>query len=121
YGVTRYNCVTNSSGIGIYQTVGSAAYYLCDGSTNRNAGTTNINAALAKDLKKKTTCPPIELTSNFTVDTTLWPQAQRDTDIPDLGYHADPLDYVVSGRTLTNKLVLTNGVALGVSGSTYGI
>jgi len=116
--VTLYYCTTNASGNGIYQTVGAASYYLTDGSTNRNAGTTNINSDLAKDLKKKTTYPPIELTSNFTVDTTLSPQAQRDTDTPDLGYLYDPLDYVVSGRTLTNAtLTLTNGVALGTYGA----
>src|SRR6185369_13457156 len=67
---------------------------------------------------------PILLTNDFTTDTTLSPQAQRDTDVPDLGYHYDPLDYVVSGRTLTNStLTLTNGVALATYGSSnsYGV
>src|SRR2546426_7420896 len=31
------------------------------------------------------------------------PQAQRDTDVPDLGYHYSPLDYVVNGISLTNR------------------
>ena len=63
------------------------------------------------------------LTNNFTVDTVLSPQAQRNTGTPDIGYEYDPLDYVVNGMTLTNTLTLTNGVALGAYGSSssYGI
>jgi hypothetical protein len=98
-----------------FQTVGAAGHYLADG-TYRNGGTPNINAALLADLKQRTTYPPIVLTNNFTVDTTLSPQAGRDTDTPDLGYHYDPLDYVV-GLTLTNTMQLTNGVALGTYGA----
>src|SRR5208337_1970961 len=52
-----------------------------------------------------TTYPPI-VYSNVTisVSTTLAAQAQRDTDLPDLGYHYDPLDYAVSALTLANNL-----------------
>ena len=124
YGVTLVNSVTNASGNGIYQTVGAGSYYLAAGSTNRNAGTPNLNPALLSDLSRRTTYPPVEISTNFTANTTLGPQAQRDTDTPDLGYHYDPLDYVVSGRTLTNAtLTLTNGVALGTYGAatSYGI
>ncbi len=103
-----------------FVTVGAASHYLAD-NTYRNAGTTNINATLANDLQNRTTYPPIELTNNFTVNTVLAPQAQRDMDVPDLGYHYDPLDYVVSGRTLSANLTLTNGVALGTYGSSYGL
>jgi hypothetical protein len=124
--VTLYNSAQLSSGNGVYQTVGAASYYLADGSTNRNVGTTNILPALLSDLKKRTTYPPIFLTNNFTADTILSPQAQRDTDVPDRGYEYDPLDYVVGGITVTtNTLVLTNGVALGAyrksSNPAYGI
>jgi hypothetical protein len=111
-----------SSGSGVYQAVGAASYYLADGSTNRNAGTTNLAPSLLGDLKKRTTYPPIVLTNDITTDTTLSPQAQRDTDIPDLGYHYDPLDYALGTIVLrTNTLVLTNGVALGAYGSSYGL
>ena len=100
-----------------FVTVGAASHYLAD-NTYRNSGTTNINANLTAALKKLTTYPPLELTNDFTLNTTLSPQAQRDIDTPDRGYHYDPLDYVVSGRTLTNStLTLTNGVGLG----TYGV
>jgi hypothetical protein len=80
------NVVTSLNDTGFFQTVGAAAHYLASGSTNRNAGTTNINPALLAALKKKTTYPPIVLSNAITSDTTLAVQAQRDTDTPDLGY-----------------------------------
>lgn len=115
--------VNLASGSGVYQTVGAGSYYLAASSTNHNAGTTNLNAALLSDLKYRTTYPPVVITNDFAVDTTLAPQAQRDTDQPDLGYHYDPIDYVVSGRTVSANLTLNGGVALGTYGnsSTYGI
>src|SRR5207244_11989741 len=57
------------------------------------------------------------LKNAFTVPTSLSPQAQRDTDTPDIGAHYDPLDYCWSGLNLTNStLILTNGVAVGIYG-----
>jgi hypothetical protein len=108
---------------GIFQTVGAASHYLAEGSTNRDAGTTDIPASLLADLQKKTTYPPYEITTNITGNTVLSLQASRDTNTPDLGYHYDPLDYVVSGRTVSANLTLTNGVALGTYGaaSSYGL
>jgi hypothetical protein len=78
-----------------FQTVGGGEYYLANGSALRNAGTTNINAALKADLQKKTTYPPVAITTNFTGNTTLSMLSIRDTDIPDLGYHYDALDYFI--------------------------
>src|SRR5262249_13230866 len=51
--------------------------------------------------------------------TLLTPHVPRNTNAaPDLGYCYDPLDYVVSGLSITNAtLTLANGVALGVYGS----
>jgi hypothetical protein len=98
-----------------FQTVGEGSYYLTNGCNFINAGTTNIDSTLLSNLWQKTTYPPIVLTNNFTGSTTLNPQAQRDTDIPDLGYHYDPLDYCWSG--LSGTLLLTNGVAIGVYGA----
>jgi hypothetical protein len=119
--------VTNATAVlagasGVFQTVGAATHYLAAGSPYRAwaGAATNINADLANDLKRLTTYPPIELTSDFTVDTTLCPQAQRNTGTLDLGYHYDPLDYVVSGRAVTSTLLLTNGVALGIYGTSSG-
>ena len=104
------------TGEGVFQTVGAGAHYLVDGSTNRDCGTEEINPALALDLKTQTTYPPVVIAGGFTANTTLEPQAQRDTDSPDLGWHYTPADWVVNNRTLTNTLILTNGVAL----ATYG-
>ncbi|MBI2927416.1 MAG: hypothetical protein HYY24_17100 [Verrucomicrobia bacterium] len=100
-----------------FQSVGKGFHYLASGSNFRNAGSTSLNATLAADLKNRTTYPPIELTTHFTVNTTLNPQAGRDTDTPDLGYHYDPLDYCWTTLNVTNAtLTLTNGVAV----ATYG-
>ncbi len=119
------NNATNLSDSGIFQTVGAGARYLTAGSTNRNAGTTNINAALLAELKQRTTYPPVVL-SNFTLTTnlTLAPQAARDTDLPDRGYHYDGLDYVlhqVAAAYVT--LTVLPGTAIGVFGDSadYGL
>jgi hypothetical protein len=122
--------VTNSvvvlgSSTGVFQTVGAGAHYLAENSPYRNAGTTNIGSALAADLKKKTTYPPIVF-SNQTVlaEMVLFPQAQRDTDIPDLGYHYDPLDYAFGFLRLTNGTTrVLPGTAIGTfsGGNTYGM
>jgi len=109
------NVETNLDDTGIFQTVGAGAHYLASNSAYRNAGTTNINAGLLADLKRKTTYPPLVLSNNITTATTLSPQAGRDTDTPDLGYHYDPLDYLIGGITLSNAtLLVTNGTAVGI-------
>jgi len=107
---------TNTGG-GVFTAVGGGGHYLAD-NTYRNVGTTNISASLLADFKKLTTYPPIVLTNDFTVSTTLSPQAQRDADLPDLGFHYSPLDYCWSGLNLSNaNLTLTNGVAVGIYGT----
>ena len=132
-----FTAVTNTSGAflnhsvvvgngnGIYQITGAGNYYLASGSTNRNAGTTNIDPMMLADIQTKTTYPPIVCSNiTFSVATNFSPspQVQRDTDTPDLGYHYDPLDYIFSNVTLSATLTLTNGVAVGVCGSSsiYG-
>ena len=109
---------TNSSASTTFQTIGAASHYLTANSPYRNSGTTNISASLLADLKKLTTYPPVVLTNDFSVSTTLSPQAQRDTDAPDLGFHYSPLDYCWSGLSLNSAtLTLTNGVAIGFYGT----
>jgi len=103
---------------GIFQTVGSATHYLSSGSTNRDAGTTNINPTLLAELKRRTTYPPVLLTNRIAASTNLAIQAGRDTDLPDRGYHYDALDYVASQISVSNATVtLAEGVALGVYGA----
>ena len=106
------------SGSGVFQTVGAGAHYLAANSPYRNAATSAIDPALAVDLKKKTTYPPLVLTNAVTVNTTLAPQVQRDTDTFDLGFYYDCLDYALTGVIVQNAaLTLTNGVAIGTYGT----
>ncbi len=104
-----------------FQTVGGGAYYLAENSPCRNAGTANLNVSLLPALRKKTTFPPIAFTKvTFAVPTTLNPQAQRDTDTPDLGYHYDPLDYSLGGCTASANLTFTAGTVVGWFRTTSG-
>jgi Bacterial Ig domain len=112
------NTVSNvTSPSGVFQAVGAGFHYLAN-DNYRNRGTTTINGALLLDLKKKTTYPPLVLTNTYNYCVILNPQAQRDTDTPDLGFHYDPIDYAINTLTMTNAtLVLTNGVALATFGN----
>ncbi len=106
---------TLTNTFGVFETVGAGNCYLADDSFYRNAGTTNINSTLLSDLKKRTTYSPVRLTNQtIFVNETLVPQVQRDTDVPDLGYHYAPIDFIVWNLTVDNNvtLILTNGVAM---------
>ena len=109
---------TAPSGSTVFQSVGGGNHYLAVGSPYRNVGTTNINYQLLSELGRTTTYPPVKLTSDITSSVTLGPQVQRDADIPDLGYHYAPLDYLISGLNVNGAtLTLTNGAAVGVHGN----
>jgi hypothetical protein len=109
-----------------FQQMGAAGFYLTNGCSFLNAGTTNVDSNLLAALKTKTTYPPI-VYSNTTISIpmTFSPQAQRDTDTPDLGYHYDPLDYVFGAVIAKSNLTFTAGTAAGwfynSSGGTYGL
>jgi hypothetical protein len=117
---TSTDSQTNLSDPGVFQTAGAGNYYLAAGSPYRDVGTTNIDPALLADLAQKTTCPPI-VPTNFNIsylpttstNTTLSPQAQRDYDTPDLGYHYDPIDYMTLADYSNCVVTLTNGVVFG--------
>ncbi len=120
--VISTNCQVLATDTGIFQTVGAAGHYLAVGSPYRNAGMTNLNATLLASLRQKTTYPPI-VYSNITIDvnTSFVPQAQRDADTPDLGYHYDPLDYAFYRVHFTNAIIrFETGTAIGAFG-TYGM
>ena len=119
-GWTGVSNVFVASASGVFATVGAGSHYLASGSPYRDAGTTAIDPTLRKGLKGMTTVAPVWLTNAITAATTLSPQAARDSDTPDLGYHYAPLDYLLSNVVLQATLTLTNGVALGMCG-TYGL
>lgn len=113
------SCVVLSSGAGVYQTVGQGNYYLANNSPYRNAGNPGIDAATLADLRTLTTHAPTLLTANFTGNTTLGPVTAPDSSPNlDVGYHYPILDYVWNNLTVSGTLTLTNGVAVGVLGST---
>ena len=41
---------------------------------------------------------------------------QRDTDVPDIGYHYAPIDYAWRGNNLSSSLVISNGTAIAIYG-----
>ena len=101
-----------------FQTAGGGKFYLAEGCVFTNAGTTNIDPALMADLATKTTYPPIVYSNTIISNSlSLIPQAQRDTNAaPALGYHYDPIDYIVDNCTVSNT-VLT--IAAGTALATY--
>ena len=119
------NNVVSASDSGFFQTAGAGSYYLVDGSTNRNAGTTNIHPGLLAALQTSTTYAPAIISNAITVTTNLMPQVQRDTDTPDLGYHYDSLDFILRNVLVDEgkTVVLTNGVTVGLefSGTNYAL
>jgi hypothetical protein len=106
------NCVAISADDSCFASVGGGSHYLAAGSVGdpyRNAGTTNIAADLAAELRQRTTDPPLLLSDPITLDTTLTRQARRDYDLPDLGFHPPPLDYLLDIVQITNAVVTIKG------------
>jgi hypothetical protein len=112
------NTVLASSN-GVYKSVGSGYHYLADGSSYRDAGTTNIDGGLRTELRLRTTHAPIAL-SAITANTILDPRASRETGTPDAGFYYAPLDYLACGVAVGSNVtvVLTNGAAVGIDYAT---
>lgn len=108
---------------GIFQMVGAGQYYLATNSPYRDIGTVNISSNLLASLQKKTTYPPVLLSNvTITASTNLVLRARRDKDLPDLGFHYDPLDFILAQYIVTNAtLNLSNGVAIGYFNQAAGI
>lgn len=120
------NAVVVTSSSGLFQTVGAGAHYLTTNSPYRNAGVTNLTTRLLADLKTLTTYPPVVVTPGALSNSlTLYPQAQRDTDQPDLGAHYQPIDYAFSHVYVNNAtLTVQPGTVLGTyatNDNDYGI
>jgi hypothetical protein len=108
------NCAIGASSAGFYQSVGAGNYYLANGSTNRNTGTTNITPGLLANLVKRTTHPPL-LYSNVVLaaNTVLFPQAARDSGpLLDRGFHYQPIDYLTCVLMVTNATLAATNVTL---------
>jgi hypothetical protein len=103
-----------------FQPAGEGMHYLAADSPHRNQGTATIDPGLAGDLRNMTTYPPITLASPINAAATLRPQAARDTDTPDRGYHYWPLDYIADALVVSAPLTLADGAALGIKG-THGL
>ncbi len=115
YRTTMFGSTTVTNTFYPFQTAGAGSFYLTNGCAFTNWGTSNLDLTLLKDLRQKTTWPP-SIYSNFSisVSTNFSPQVQRDTNSnPTLGFHYDPLDYLVDKLTITNGiLTVTNGAAI---------
>jgi len=105
-----------SSGAGVFQSAGYGHHYLAAGSPYRNAGITGIDPTLAAELRTLTTHPPLVVSNAVTTATTWSPQAFRDVDTPDLGYHYPPLDYVVRDVAVEAPLRIDGGVVVAADG-----
>lgn len=111
-------CQSATSSNVMFQTVGAAGFYLARESC-RNAGTTNIDATLAGDLKRKTTFPPAVRTGVLDASVALTQRIPRDLDTPDLGFHYDPIDFAVSSLVVGSNrtLSVTPGTVIATFGS----
>jgi hypothetical protein len=114
---------TNSDPSAAFQVVGAAANYLITNSPFGNAGTTNIDPTLLAALRQLTSYPPIVLATHITNPTTLSLVAQRDSDLPDLGFHYTPLDWVANQVDISSALTIQPATALAVwgDGDSYGL
>ena len=100
----------------IFQTNGSANYYLANASPLRAAGTPAISARLQAELRQKTTRPPLAFPQQLqtTGDLTLSPQAGRYVSgAPDYGYHYQALDYTVAWMKVRGKITVLPGTTIG--------
>jgi hypothetical protein len=121
-GITSFtDCFTNGNSAA-FQIVGAGSYYLAGSSTNRAAGTTNIDADLLADLQTLTTYPPVVVQSGWvTTNSFLSPQAPRDTNsVLDLGYHYCPLDWALNAAISNATVTISSGTAIAGYGA-YGI
>jgi len=110
-----------------FKQVGAGGYYLADACGLRDVGiTTGVSANLVADLKMRTTyAPNVQTKSSITTDLTLLPGVKRDTDLIDLGYHYDAVDYAYSDMSVLNgTLRLSPGAVLATfseGGTTAGL
>jgi hypothetical protein len=101
----------------LFQTAGLGGHYLATNSNLRAAGVTTINPELAAELAQRTTQAPQVVSNEVVGPITYRPYVARDTGVPTLGYHYDPLDYVWSAVNVSGDMSWLDGVAMGVLGN----
>src|SRR5205823_14453425 len=114
------NNASNTTPANVFQTVGAGAHYLPPGSQYRDSGTTNLSASCLSSVRGRTTFAPTVLAtgSSITVSTTLNPTAQRDTDVPDLGWHYSPIDWAANRLGVSNATLTVNpGTIIAIYGT----
>jgi hypothetical protein len=124
-GITAFShCSTYATNTGMYTNVGAGGYYLVNGSTNQGTGTTNISTNLLADLQSLTTYPPVVTNGWLTTDYMFSPQALRDINGADRGYHYSPIDWAVNIAVSNAALAVLPGTVLAgysTNGSNYAI
>lgn len=104
----------------VFESAGAGDYYLSAQSPFHGpATTTGMDPVLLNDLVGKTTFPPSGPPSPQPSGTTWNQLVTRDTCLEDLGYHYDPLDYLITGYSVSGAPnTLTGGVSVGMYGGT---
>jgi len=125
YGGISFGASPFSPGYYPFVSAGAGNFYLTPYYLDK--GTMNIDPYLLADLRTKTILPPNTSTyigGAINSPANLYPQVSpstghflADTSWPDLGYHYDILDYLVSDEAVNANLTLRNGVALGAYGA----
>jgi len=104
-----------------FQTVGAGGYYLASGCPFLNAATINVDASILADLAQKTVYPPLTKITTITNNLTLFPQAQRDTGTPSLGWHYDPIDWGGAFGLENANLTVLPGTSVAAGGFEYAV
>ena len=122
--VITNSVLVNPTGI-LFTNAGGAGYYLAP-ATYQSAGTSLITPAMRAELAHKTTGAPNGTNLDETGTYELAPQVVRDSSrFPDLGYHYDPLDFIIGSAPVYNAWVWVDpGTAIGTFGTNninYGL
>jgi hypothetical protein len=104
-----------------FVTAGAGNYYINDSTYRNFSGGLSTAISTLADLKNRTTYAPAVVTGavgpNTTWNTTAVIRDTASGDTADLGYHYDPLDYLVTAVTLASgNLTMAAGTAVGLYG-----
>ncbi|MBM3882569.1 MAG: hypothetical protein FJ387_23075 [Verrucomicrobia bacterium] len=96
--------------------VGGGHHYMRPESPCRRAGRPDLSGELPAELRHRTTAPPQELLGAVRGDLALEVSVARGGATPDLGYHYEPMDYLVAGLALSEgRFRVKGGLVLGIA------